>query len=213
MLVSATPSWALITVSSNNAGGNGLLITSSTGINMPTGTRIRVGSFNDPVGNAAILTGNDFNAIDSIFRPLGEGAAGGGTVAAGQSLAIGAVAGRFNFSVGGITQAYLPAGVPLFVWALGGQTVGPSGEWAIVTNNDSGGVPAGSPWTAPVDDPDLGGTITLAVTNQRVDDANDVVKGTLQAAGPPQLRLAVIPEPGSLALLGLAFGCIRRRRK
>jgi hypothetical protein len=127
------------------------------------------------------------------------------------ALAIGANASRFSFQVGNITQAYLPVGSQLYYWVLNSQTVSPSNEWAIFTNNDANS--GGSPWVAPVDDPVLGGSITLAVSNTRVDDANDISKGSL-FGGPPanQLRLAVIPEPSALAFLGMALVCALRRK-
>jgi hypothetical protein len=184
-----------------------LVLASTSGTTLPTGTRIRVGFFNNPSGNAAIISGNDFAAIDAIFNPLGEGDVGGGTVSTG-SLAIGATAGRFSYEISGITQAYLAAGVPLYYWVLNSnQIAAGNGQWAIFSNNDSNN--GGTPWVAPVDDPVLGGSIPLAVTNLRIDDADDIARGAVAGT---QLRLEV-PEPTSLSFLGLGLLALFRRRR
>jgi hypothetical protein len=52
--------------------------------------------------------------------------------------------------------------------------------------------------------------MTLSVQVDRVDDASDVIKGSLSGN---QLRLAPIPEPSLLALLLTALPLLARRRR
>jgi hypothetical protein len=211
----ATSSYAVITISGNNSASTRLVLASNDGTPLADGSLIRVGFFNDPVGNAVVLSGTDFNAIDTLFRPIGEGAVGGGTVGAGALSTITAgdpaVTGRFSFSVNGITQAYAPQNTPIYFWVFNTPAASQNSEWAIFTNNDSSN--GGSPWVVPFDDPQLGGSITLAVTTTRVDDADDVISGSLSTTlgGAPAIR--TIPEPGIAALGLCALSLLYRRRR
>jgi hypothetical protein len=214
----ATSSYAVITISGNNNATNRLLLTSSTGTPLQDGSAIRVGFFNDPAVNAAILTGTDFTAINALFKPIGEGQAGGGTLSAGvlasatlpllgtDPLVSGP--GRFSFSVGGITQTYAPQNTPIYFWVFNDAVPAQATEWAIFTNDDSAN--GGTPWLVPFDDPNLGGSTTLAVTTTRVDDVTDVITGSLDGG---QLRLEAVPEPSLAALCLTATSLLFRRRR
>jgi|GEM_PF-2530649 len=214
-----TSSKAVITISGNNSPGTRYLLASSTGVELPSGSAIRVGLFNDPVTNAVILQGNNFASIDALFTPIGEGDAGGGNVV--NPLSINATPGRFSFSVLNITQAYLQAGLPLYYWAFNNANPAQATEWAIFTNDDSAN--AGTPWVVPVDDPNTGGSRTLTVTTANIDDASDLVRGTYGTSTTPPLipgdpallaiRLSPIPEPSLAALCLTATGLWFRRRR
>ena len=208
--VFAYSSHAAITISGNNSAGARLLLASSSGAELPTGSAIRVGFFNDPVSNTAILAGSDYGAINAIFKPIGEGQVGGGTVSTG-ALSVNATPGRFSFAVNSITQTYAPQNTPIYFWVFNDAVPAAATEWAIFTNDDSSN--SGSPWIVPFDDPDLGGSITMSVITTRVDDASDLVSGTfgVSAGGFPQIR--TVPEPGLAALCLTAIPLFLRRRR
>ena len=199
---------AAISVVGNNLGGSGRQFVDSTGTLLPDGNAVRVGFFNDVSANIHIISGNDFNSINALFRPLAEGAAGAGTVTTG-SLATrtqGTSSGRLTYVIDGVTQSYLPAGTQLYVWVFNNANPAAATQWAIFTNNDD------SPWVAAVDNPDVPGSgdLSLPIQNSIIDDADDVLKGSLSAG---QVRLAPVPEPGMAALCLAALTLAVRRRR
>jgi hypothetical protein len=200
---------AAISIAGNNLGGSGRVLADAAGSPLPTGSVVRVGFFNDPVADIAIISGTDFSAIDQKFNSLGEGVVpNSGSVSAG-ALAIGANAGRFSFTVQNVQQSYLPAGKQMFYWVFNSSTASTATQWALFTNDDTSG--GGSPWLSVLENTEVPGSgdLSLAVQQARVDDASDVITGTLNA---DQLRLAVIPEP-SLAALCLSAGALLFRRR
>lgn len=204
-------SQAAISVFGNNLGSvaNARLLADASGTLLPTGSAIRVGFFNDPVADIAIISGTNFSAIDAKFKSLGEGVVpNSGTVATG-ALAVGAAAGRFSFEIQSIQQSYLPAGKQMYYWVFNSASAASATQWALFTNDDTSG--GGQPWVSVLEDPGVpsSGDLQLAVQQARVDDASDVVTGTLNGG---QLRLAVIPEP-SLAALCLSAGALLFRRR
>ena len=198
-----------ISIAGNNLGGSGRVLADASGSALPTGSAVRIGFFNDPVADIAIISGTDFSAIDAKFKSIGEGVVpNSGTVSAG-ALAIGVNAGRFSFTVQDVQQSYLPAGKQMFYWVFNSSTPSTATQWALFTNDDSSG--GGSPWVSVQEDTQVPGSgdLSLAVQQLRVDDASDVITGTISA---DQLRLAVIPEP-SLAALCLSAGALLFRRR
>lgn len=198
---------AAISVVGNNFGGSGRQFVDSSGTPLADGNAVRVGFFNDAAANIQIISGNDFDAINALFKPLGEGAAGAGTVAAG-SLATRTqgTPGRLTYQIEGVTQSYLPAGTQLYVWVFNNANPAAATQWAIFTNNDD------NPWVAAVDNPDVpgSGNLSLPIQNSIIDDANDVLKGSLSAG---QIRLSQVPEPGMAALCLAALTLAARRRR
>ena len=198
---------AAITIAGNNLGGSGRILADAAGTVLPTGSLLRLGYFIDPTTVAESVAANDLNAIEINFVSLGNGDAGAGNVATG-SLAIGSTAGRFSFSLQNVQPAILPAGRAMFYWVVNAPTVAAATQWALFTNDDSSG--GGSPWISKTDDPAIPGSgdLSLAAQLTRVDDASDVLVGSLTAS---QLRLVAIPEPSAAPLLGAA-GLLTLRR-
>lgn len=207
----AAVSQGAITIAGNNLGGSGRILADAAGTPLPVGSLIRLGFFNDPVADAAVIASTNFSAIDAIFKSLGEGLVNSGTVATG-SLTMGApvsapVAGRFSFSIQNVQQSYLPQDKLMFYWIFNSSSAASASEWAIFTNDDSSG--GGAPWLSKFDDPGIPGSgdLSLAAQQLRVDDASDVITGTIVG---DQLR--TIPEP-SLAALGLTATALLFRRR
>lgn len=217
-LISAAPitATAAVTISSNNSGGSGRTITSSTGTAVVTGS-IRIGYFANIVGSDSVMRGGDYAALNAIFIPLGEvgsDATGGDVtspvVAGNNPIPIGATAGKYTGQITGIKNSYLPTGTRLFILAsnsLDPKSSAPT-EWALVSD---------AAWVAPLDDVNLGGSITLSLNNTNINDANaDVWRGTIGTSGVLNLAAATpIPEP-TIASLMLVLGGLtvstRRRR-
>jgi PEP-CTERM motif len=172
-------------------------VTSSLGSDLPTGALVRVGFFNNAAANMAVLTGNDFNAINSLFLPLGEDA---GSTADGTTGPIRVNAnGDIGGSITNIDNAYMAAGNPLWLWVLNSAATSPTpSEWAIFRD---------STWMMP------SGIGSINLQTWQIDSAGEVLRGALSGANQIRLQQA-IPEPGSLGLAGVALlGLVRRRRR
>lgn len=206
-LTLSAASQAAISIAGNNLGGSGRVLADSTGTPLATGSAVRVGFFNDPVADSAIISGTNFTAIDAIFKSLGEGLVNSGSVAAG-ALSINSTPGRFSFQIQNIQQSYLPAGKQMFYWVFNSATPAAADEWAIFTNNDASG--GGSPWVSVLENPEVPGSgdLTLAVQLTRVDDIDDVISGSLV-----DNQLRTVPEPGLAALFLTAIPLFLRRRR
>jgi hypothetical protein len=200
---------AAITIAGNNLGGSGRILADASGAPLTTNSLIRVGFFNDPVADAAVISSTNFSAIDAIFKSVGEGLVNSGTVATG-ALSVGATAGRFSFSVQNVQQSYLPDNKLMFYWVFNSSSAASATQWALFTNDDSSG--SGAPWLSKIDDPGIPGSgdLSLAVQQLRVDDTSDVFTGTIDGA---TLRLEVIPEPSLAALCLTASTLLFRRRR
>ena len=205
LLAGSASSQAALLVFGNNLGDTGRVLADASGAPLTTPNIIRVGYFDDPAANAAVLSSSNFSAIDALFKPVGEGLTNGGT-----ATTITATNGLFAFSVANILQSYLPVGKLMFLWAFNAATPATATQWALFTNDDTSG--GGSPWLSPLEDAGIPGSgdMTLSMQVDRVNDASDVIKGSLSGN---QLRLAPIPEPSLLALLLTALPLLARRRR
>jgi hypothetical protein len=202
---------AAISVAINNSGSSGVYVLSdASGNPLPSGSIIRVGYFVNEATNLPIISGNNYNALNSIFRPLGEGLANGGTAVA-DPIAIGTTAGRYVETVTDITGSYFNSTTPqLYIIATNALSLNSTPtQWAVFTNNDGT-----SPWIAPEDIAGEVIPVIFRATTANVDDANDLARGTYaNVGGVSQIRLAPVPEPTTLAsvLLG-GLALLRRRR-
>ena len=205
LLAGSASSQAALLVFGNNLGDTGRVLADASGAPLNTPNIIRVGYFDDPAANAAVLSSSNFSAIDALFKPVGEGLTNGGT-----ATTITASNGLFAFNIANILQSYLPVGKLMFLWAFNAATPATATQWALFTNDDTSG--GGSPWLSPLEDAGIPGSgdMTLSVQVDRVNDASDVIKGSLSGN---QLRLAPIPEPSLLALLLTALPLLARRRR
>ena len=205
LLAGSASSQAALSAFGNNLGDTGRVLADASGAPLNTPNIIRVGYFDDPAANAAVLSSSNFSAIDALFKPVGEGLTNGGT-----ATTITATNGLFAFNIANIQQSYLPAGKLMFLWAFNSATPATATQWALFTNDDTSG--GGSPWLSPLEDAGIPGSgdMTLSMQVDRVNDASDVIKGSLSGN---QLRLAPIPEPSLLALLLTAVPFLARRRR
>ena len=205
LLAGSASSQAALSAFGNNLGDTGRVLADASGAPLNTPNIIRVGYFNDPTADAAVLSSSNFSAIDALFKPVGEGLTNGGT-----ATTITATNGLFAFNIANIQQSYLPAGKLMFLWAFNSATPATATHWALFTNDDTSG--GGSPWLSPLEDAGIPGSgdMTLSMQVDRVNDASDVIKGSLSGN---QLRLAPIPEPSLLALLLTALPLLARRRR
>lgn len=174
-------------------------VVSSAGAALPVNSLVRVGFFNDPAVNIAILAGDDFAAIDALFTPLGENpnSAADGTTG---PIRINAT-GQYGGSIQNVASAYAPENTPLYVWVLNQSTADANAtEWAIFRD---------ATWRMPNE---IG---SLNLLTWQIDEPSEVIRGTLNTAS-NQIRLAPaqsIPEPGAAALALAAMVVLRRRRR
>jgi hypothetical protein len=200
------------TLVARNTTTTGRVISDSNG-NAISGV-VRVGFFNADTSLSSvqsILRGTDYNAINSIFTPIGEGGASTGVVDPQTSFSVGSD-GRFALQINNIPDSYLPYNSSvtqlnqrqLFMWVLNNSNFSSSTSWALVTDSDN------ESWR--VNDPSLDPTLTQTYNNTNITNTSDsVYRGSAAVNG--QLRLAPVPEPTTLAsvLLG-GLALLRRRR-
>ena len=221
---------ANIALVGNGAGTGAPYITSSTGIDIALGTRLRVGLFTDLTAmNTAIagFTGgtatyaNTLNALNAVFTDLGTNVAnygnanqtGTGVIATQvvfnttASLVVnGAAAAAHNVFNGSIANVNYSSSIgsnkSVFVWVASNQEIG---------------IFRDSTWTTPASDLTA---LTLNLSGITAASAGtEVLLGSYQdyASCSDQLRLAVgIPEPSSASLLALGLAglvALRARRK
>ena len=210
---------AAITISTNNSGGSGRLVSTASATTTAIAggnATLHVGYFLNP-GDAALKSGN-LQTVLSSFIPLGENRPGLG--ATGGNFNVGSVtAGRWNTQIPGITgtndavngvpnATSLVQGTRLFLLIYNtAQT-----EFALFGDSVL--------WLAPKDDPSIpgGASLTLAANITNLDAASsstEVYWGSYPTAGGNFIAMApVVPEPGA-ASVGLlaALGLLARRRR
>lgn len=208
LITLATSTDAAISVAGINLGGSGRILADAAGTPLPAGSLVRVGFFNDPVADIAVISGTDFSSIDQLFKSLGEGVVNSGTVTEG-ALAVTA-SGRFSFTVSGAEQSYLPPDKLMFLWVFNASSAASATQWALFTNDDSND--GDLPWLSKLDIPAVptSGDVVLPASQAQVDDASDVITGSIVGN---QLRLEVIPEPSLAALCLSAAGALVLRRR
>lgn len=192
------------TVSISLSSNAGPKFASSAGSLLVNGSVIRIGVFDVAGLNLTTLqTSNDYNTINALFRPIGEGLANAGTVTqsgnSGSSLIINSLVGTGNVlgQIGNIDSTYYTTGTQLYAWVFNNTTPTAATEWGIFT--------ASSGWNFP----SALGSETLATF-----EVNSIIRGST-TGGPTtsdQLRLSAVPEPGS-ALMLLAAAMLPRRRR
>jgi hypothetical protein len=204
--------YSATTIVARNTTSTGRVISDSSG--NPISGIIRVGFFNvdtTTISTQSILRGSDYNAINSIFTPIGEGPVSAGTIESGTSFTVGSD-GRFALQINNIADNYLPYDSTaqdlnqrqLFLWVLNNSTFSQATSWALVTDSDN------LAWR--VNDPSSDPTLLQTYNNANITTASDsVYRGNAATAN--QLRLAPVPEPTTLAsvLLG-GLALLRRRR-
>lgn len=243
--LSLSPSMGLagtVTIVGNGAGGGPIFVT-STSQNIAIGTQVRVGTFtSDSALTTAItnyLSGSanyatTINALNSNFVDIGtnvtnfgassQTAVGGAvfTPSASQfgfngitSLAINGLTANYNTFNGTITNVNyslsIGGGKSLYVWTAFNNEIG------IVRNANGTGTAA---WTSPASDAS-GVTMNLSGLQSTAGGALEPAEILLGSyvdygSGSDLIRLAPIPEPSTLSLLGLggvALACSRFSRK
>jgi hypothetical protein len=206
-------SQAVLSLTAGNIGGGTRIIADANGNPLPSNSIIRFGYFTNESSNLSIISGSDYNALNSIFRPLGEGVSGGGTTEIPVN-AIGDTPGRFSESISEIAGSYFnPSNPQLYIIATNAISLNATPtQWAVFTNNDTNNNT--QQWLVPNDDPNVSVDFSIRVSTSNVDDANDLARGTYATVnGVSQIQLAPVPEPTTLAsvLLG-GLALLRRRR-
>lgn len=197
----AMASTVSISVSSNG----GPMFATSTGDLLTLGSVIRIGSFDLSGANlATIQTSNDYNTINALFTPLGESGTPSGTVAQGNNpgslLIINDMFGTGNVlgQIGNIEAAYMTAGQQLFAWVFNTSNPTSATEWGIFS--------ATSGWNFP----NSLGSETLATF-----EIDSILRGSTTGGidTTDRLQLSVVPEPGTVLLLGLTLALRLRRQR
>lgn len=192
------------TVSISLSSNGGPKFATSAGDLLVNGSVIRIGVFNVAGLNLTTLqTSNDYNTINALFQPMGEGLANAGTVTqsgnSGSQLVINSLIGSGNVlgQISNVESTYYTTGTQLYAWVFNSATPDSATEWGIFT--------ATTGWNFP----SALGSETLATF-----EVNNVIRGSTTGGvtSADQLRLSNVPEPGS-ALLLLAAACLLPRRR
>jgi hypothetical protein len=208
VLLFSLPAAASVSITVNSNGGSPY--TTSTGGILTTGSVIRVGYFDvsSPGSLLTLQTSNDYSAINSLFRPLGENISNAGWINTVGSLTNylvvndlftpGAVFDQIvGINVGNLSPSnsnYIAPGSDLSVWVFNSSTPQSATEWGIFS--------ASTGWELPND---------LASQTLSTFEVNTVYRGLNTGT---QLQLSPVPEPsGLLLLLGTSGLLFRRRRR
>jgi|GEM_PF-2560392 len=206
VLLSSLPVVASVSITVNTNGGSPY--TSSTGNRLNSGSVIRVGYFDisSPASLLTLQTMNDYSAINSLFRPLGENISFAGWINTVGSLtnylvvnnmfAPGAIFDQIvGINVGSLNPAnssFIAPSSDLSVWVFNSSTPQSASEWGIFS--------ASTGWELPSD---LGSS-TLSTF-----EVDTVIRGVNTGS---QLQLSLVPEPSGLLLLLISVCAIARRR-
>jgi hypothetical protein len=206
VLLSSLPVVASVSITVNTNGGSPY--TSSTGNLLNSGSVIRVGYFDisSPASLLTLQTINDYSAINSLFRPLGENISFAGWINTVGSLtnylvvnnmfAPGAIFDQIvGINVGSLNPAnssFIAPSSDLSVWVFNSSTPQSASEWGIFS--------ASTGWELPSD---LGSS-TLSTF-----EVDTVIRGVNTGS---QLQLSLVPEPSGLLLLLISVCAIARRR-
>ncbi len=206
LLIGAVPSQASVTITVNSNGGSPYA--DSSGSALSTTSVVRVGYFDvsAPGSLLTLQTSNDFNAVNSLFRPLGEGQVGGGTINQVGSLTNYLVVnGQFSpgalfGQITGIDASYITPGSDLSVWIFNGSDPSSAAEWGIF-----------SATTRPLanwDFPNDLGSSTLSTS-----EIDNVIRGFDSSTQFQLSSVIAVPEPSGLLLLLITGFCLIRRRR
>ena len=199
------------------------IFTNSLGVALPTGSLVRVGTFDESGGNRSILdSSTDFDMVNALFTPLAEGILNAGTVTQAlnplvpTNFTVNVPGGQAVGSIADWTTTYMAAGTQLYLWVFnsGAAASGDTGavensdyqaatEWGIYTNPDS------NLWELP----DPGSLQNASLLGNSVTDS--IFGSTDNSGSPAEVRTAqLVPEPSRaiLALLGFSVCALRRRR-
>ncbi len=127
---------------------DGSQIVNKDGLVLQNGYAVRVGSFNlpDATRNHTLAITSDYAQLKSWFKPLAEGVAGAGTASqvngAGLMLRVNGYpsAGNVFGLISNISNSYMPAGTPLYLWIFNNANPDNADQWGIFT---------GATWVAP----------------------------------------------------------------
>ena len=206
-LLFSLPAAGSVSITVNTNGGSPY--THSNGSLLNSGSVIRVGYFDisSPGSLLTLQTSNDYSAINSLFRPLGENIANAGWINTVGSLtnylvvnnmfAPGAVFDQIvGINVGSLSPAsgtFIAPGSDLSVWVFNHSTPQLASEWGIFS--------ASTGWEMPND---LGSS-TLSTF-----EVDTVIRGVNTGS---QLQLSPVPEPSGLLLLFTSVCAFARRRR
>lgn len=203
LLLLTSPAIATVTLTISSNGGPAYA--TSTGGLLADGSLVRVGWFDlsDAGVLATLQSSHDYHAVSALFTSLANA---GGIFQSGNSgdeiiinsqFAPGQVFGQIT----GISATTLPAGADLSVWVFNASIASEATEWGIFSAwnplaSDDG-------WEFPAD---LGAqTLATFEVSTIIRGSHDLIED--------ELRLAAVPEPGSLMLLALGLVMMCRRKK
>jgi hypothetical protein len=206
-LLFSLPAAGSVSITVNTNGGSPY--THSNGSLLNSGSVIRVGYFDisSPGSLLTLQTSNDYSAINSLFRPLGENIANAGWINTVGSLtnylvvnnmfAPGAVFDQIvGINVGNLSPAsgtFIAPGSDLSVWVFNHSTPQLASEWGIFS--------ASTGWEMPND---LGSSTLSSF------EVDTVIRGVNTGS---QLQLSPVPEPSGLWLLFTSVCVFARRRR
>lgn len=125
------------TVTLSSVGGRPFA--SATGVVLPSGVAIRVGTFNlpAPTRDQTLSTTADYAQLKAWFKPLGEGVSGAGSVAqangSGTRLRANGypAAGQVFGTIQNVSASYLTPGTQLYVWVFDTANPYDASQWGI----------------------------------------------------------------------------------
>lgn len=122
----------------------GSQLSSKTGIALPSGCAVRIGSFNlpDATRDTTLATTREYALLKSWFKPLAENTANAGTAeqpnATGSTLITNGFpnAGNVFGTVSDIKVSYLSPGTKLYIWVFNHADPAKATQWGIFTSTN-----------------------------------------------------------------------------
>ena len=203
-LLAGTAHSALVNIGANNLAANSPLIRTTSGAFLPAGMIVRIGTF--AAGAPTINAGTTYAEINALFTPIGESSTDANDGTNGPLLMLGGGTndGKFGGTISNVQNSdprFTALSTRLYIMILdvapqANMSLAAPTSWLIMSDATNWFIPSAG---------------TKAITANQI-SASEILAG--QFVSSTEFRLvAIVPEPGSMAMCLAAAGLFLRRRR